>query len=79
MSAMLEQLKDILVNKLKVTPDQVVPEATHEDLELDSLAVVELSLVLEQELGIRISDDELLEAPTIGDMVALMDERSAKV
>ncbi|MEU1787337.1 phosphopantetheine-binding protein [Streptomyces sparsogenes] len=76
---MFDTLKEILVNKLKVTPEQVTPEATRDDVELDSLAVVELSLVLDKEFGIAISDDELLEAPTIGDMARLMEERSAKV
>ncbi|MDH6110600.1 acyl carrier protein [Kitasatospora sp. MAP12-15] len=76
---MFETLKEILVNKLKVTPEQVTPESTKEDIELDSLAVVELSLVLETELGITISDDELLDAETIGDMARLIEERSARV
>ncbi|MEU5609061.1 acyl carrier protein [Streptomyces sparsogenes] len=76
---MFDTLKEILVNKLKVTPEQVTPEATRDDVELDSLAVVELSLVLDKEFDIAISDDELLEAPTIGDMARLMEERSAKV
>jgi acyl carrier protein len=75
---MFDTLKEILVHKLKVSPEQVVPEATKEDVELDSLAVVELSLVLDKEFSIVISDDELLEVATIGDMARLMEERSAK-
>ncbi|KOV78597.1 acyl carrier protein [Streptomyces sp. NRRL WC-3618] len=74
---MFDTLKEMLVSKLKVTPETVTPDATREDIELDSLAVVELSLVLEKELGLTISDDELLEAATVGDMVRLMEERSA--
>ncbi|MFF5566820.1 acyl carrier protein [Streptomyces sp. NPDC012623] len=74
---MFETLKEMLVSKLKVAPEQVTPEATREDVELDSLAVVELSLLLEKELGLQISDDELLEAATMGDMADLMAERSA--
>ncbi|MDT0541990.1 MULTISPECIES: phosphopantetheine-binding protein [Streptomyces] len=76
---MFDTLKEILVHKLKVAPEQVVPEATRDDVELDSLAVVELSLVLDKEFGIVVSDDELLEMPTIGDMARLLEERSAKV
>ncbi|MEV7422222.1 MULTISPECIES: acyl carrier protein [unclassified Streptomyces] len=74
---MFETLKEMLVSKLKVAPEQITPEATREDVELDSLAVVELSLLLEKELGLQISDDELLEAATIRDMADLMAERSA--
>ncbi|MEW2613237.1 acyl carrier protein [Streptomyces sp. NPDC047880] len=76
---MLEQLKEILSNKLKVSPEAITPEATREDIELDSLAVVELSLLLKSELGMDVSDDDLLEAETVADMVRLMEERSAKV
>ncbi|MDO0925256.1 phosphopantetheine-binding protein [Streptomyces sp. TG1A-8] len=76
---MLEQLKEILSNKLKVSPESITPEATREDIELDSLAVVELSLLLKSELDLDISDDDLLEAETVADMVRLMEDRSAKV
>lgn len=76
---MLEQLKEILSNKLKVSSEAIVPTATREDIELDSLAVVELSLLLKSELDLDISDDDLLEAETVADMVRLMEERSAKV
>ncbi|QIQ04048.1 acyl carrier protein [Streptomyces liangshanensis] len=76
---MFEQFKSLLVDKLKVAPDLITPEATREDIELDSLDVVELSLMLNSELGLTISDDELLEAATVGDMVALMEERGAKI
>ncbi|MEU1089960.1 acyl carrier protein [Streptomyces sp. NPDC005576] len=76
---MFEHLKELLVAKLKVTPESVVPEATREDIELDSLAVVELSMILDTELGLSISDDELLEAENVGDIARLMEERSAKI
>ncbi|SDD17975.1 acyl carrier protein [Actinokineospora iranica] len=76
---MFETLKNILVDKLKVSPDQITMEASKEDVELDSLAVVELSLVLEKELGLKISDDELIEVETVGEIVALMTERSVTV
>ncbi|GLZ42495.1 phosphopantetheine-binding protein [Actinokineospora sp. NBRC 105648] len=76
---MFETLKTILVDKLKISPDQITLEASKEDVELDSLAVVELSLVLEKELGLKISDDELIEVDTVGEIVALMNERSVTV
>lgn len=76
---MFEQLKDLLVAKLKVTPESIVPEATREDIELDSLAVVELSMILQTELGVVISDDELLTAENVGEMARMMEERGAKI
>jgi len=76
---MFEQFKNLLVNKLKVSPDLITPEATREDIELDSLAVVELSIMLEAEFGLQVTDDELLEAENVGAMVALLEERGAKI
>lgn len=76
---LLDQFRDILVDTLKIAPESITPEATREDIELDSLAVVELSLLLKAEFGLDVSDDELLEADTVADMVALLAERSATV
>lgn len=79
MSQQFEQLKDILVKNLKVAPELITSEATWQDLEMDSLAMVELSLMLEQELGVGIADEELLELATIGDLVGLLEQRTAAV
>ncbi|MER7394237.1 phosphopantetheine-binding protein [Streptomyces sp. NPDC000151] len=72
---MFDQLKEILAGKLQVPADLITMEATPESIELDSLATVELSLVLDKELGIKISDDALAAARTVGDIVRLMEER----
>ncbi|WP_030382866.1 MULTISPECIES: acyl carrier protein [unclassified Streptomyces] len=76
---MFTALRDILVGPFKVDPEKVTPEATLEQLGLDSLSVVELSLILEKDLGVRVSDDELLGTPTIGAMAELIGERGAPV
>ncbi|NUT46036.1 MAG: acyl carrier protein [Saccharothrix sp.] len=73
---MYETLKQILVDTLKVEPEQITPDATKDDLDLDSLAFVELSMVLGKEHGLHISDDELFDMETVGDIVALMEERA---
>lgn len=61
---------------LKVEPEQITPDATKDDLDLDSLAFVELSMVLGKEHGLHISDDELFDMETVGDIAALMEERA---
>jgi len=76
---LLDQFRDILVDTLKIDRSTITPEATREDIELDSLAVVELSLLLKAEFDLDVSDDELLEAATVADMVALLEKRSATV
>ncbi|MFI6347303.1 acyl carrier protein [Streptomyces sp. NPDC050560] len=79
MQNVFSSLKDILVSKLKVEPELVTPDATRDDVELDSLAVVELAMVLEKEFGVVVSDDELLETENIGSMVTLIEQRIAAV
>ncbi|MFI0776357.1 acyl carrier protein [Streptomyces sp. NPDC021212] len=74
---MFETLKEVLVGKLKAASEKITPEATIEEAELDSLSIVELSIILEKDFTITITDDELLAAPTIGDMAKLMEERNA--
>lgn len=72
---MFETLKQILVSKLKVPESQVTLDATQEDLELDSLAMVELAIIVDKQLGIKVTDDELIAATTISDIVELLEQR----
>nr|WSW64746.1 phosphopantetheine-binding protein [Streptomyces sp. NBC_00995]WSW71207.1 phosphopantetheine-binding protein [Streptomyces sp. NBC_00995] len=76
---MFETLKEMLVSKLKVDPARITPTATREDIELDSLALVELSMLLEQELNIHVSDDDLMATESFGAMVELIESRRAGV
>ncbi|ARP69046.1 acyl carrier protein [Streptomyces pluripotens] len=73
---MYEQLKAIMVDVLLLDADSVHPDATLEEAGIDSLAVVELSLVLSQHHGIEITDDELIELDRVTDIAALMEQRT---
>ncbi|MEV6876109.1 acyl carrier protein [Amycolatopsis sp. NPDC051128] len=72
---MYELLKSVMAEVLLLDVDEVRPDASREDAGLDSLAVVELSMVLSQHHGIEITDDELLELETVAEIVALMEQR----
>jgi acyl carrier protein len=76
---MYELLKTILIEDLKLDPAEVSPDASCEDAGLDSLAVVELSMVLSRRLDIDIPDDELLELKTLAAIVQLIEQRTAGV
>jgi acyl carrier protein len=76
---MFDQLKDLMVNRLKLTAELLVPEATLDEADVDSLSVVELSMLLESEMHVNISDEEILNASNIGEIARLMTERGAKV
>ncbi|GAB4072448.1 acyl carrier protein [Barrientosiimonas marina] len=61
------KVKNIIVDKLEVEESQVTMEASFkEDLEADSLDVVELVMELEDEFDIEIADEEAEKINTVG-------------
>ncbi|GAB3109799.1 hypothetical protein GCM10027160_09280 [Streptomyces calidiresistens] len=72
-----EKLRNILVDELRVAPDLVSPGASLEDIEFDSLTLVELSLLLERDLGVDIEDHELKDVPDLAAMGRLLEQRMA--
>lgn len=75
MSDTQERVTGIIVDLLGVDEDQVVPEARfREDLEADSLDLVELIMAFEEEFEGEISDEEAQKITTVGEAVAYIDE-----
>ncbi len=63
-----ERLKRIISEQLGVEESQVVPSASfEEDLNADSLDLVELIMSLEEEFGIEISEEDAERIRTVGD------------
>lgn len=65
----LNKIKEI-VPKFGVNPDDVTDASTLEDLDMDSLDVVEIMQAIEDDLGIRVPDEDLEDLTTIGDAVS---------
>lgn len=64
------RIKNLLVSELGLDESKVSPEATfEEDLEVDSLGVVELLMALEDEFGVKIPDEEAEEIATVSEAV----------
>lgn len=66
----------IIVDLLGVEEEQVVPAARfREDLEADSLDLVELIMAFEEEFDGEISDEEAQKITTVGEAVTYINER----
>jgi len=73
-----ERVKKIIVEQLGVDPDKVAREARFkEDLEADSLDLVELIMAFEDEFGGEISDEEAQQIKTVGGAVDYLEQRMA--
>jgi acyl carrier protein len=68
----VEELKAVLVS-MGVDEALITPDAVREEVGLDSLGVAELALVMNQEKGIPVTEEELHGAVTVTDVVALLD------
>jgi acyl carrier protein len=70
-----ERLKKIIVEQLGVDEDQVTSEASFvEDLNADSLDLVELIMSLEEEFGMEISDEDAEKIQKVSDAVDYIEE-----
>ena len=74
---MFEKVKEVLMEAINVDEDMIKMEANlKDDLGIDSLAAVELSLELETEFDVRIEDEELAKLVTVADIVRLLDSKA---
>ncbi|MFE1174031.1 acyl carrier protein [Streptomyces sp. NPDC058773] len=70
-----ELITSTLTETFDLDPAEVTPERTFEELGLDSLALVEMGLMLQERTGISLDDVPM--RTTIGELAALMDRSEA--
>lgn len=70
------RLTSLLVSELGLDEDKITPEARfEEDLEVDSLGVVELLMALEDEFGVAIPDEEAESIGTVGEAIDVVSQK----
>jgi acyl carrier protein len=74
------ELKDILVNRVGLPEEAVVddPEASFDDMGLDSLAFVEIQLAMQQEYGFTIPDEDAEHIHKVGQAIDYVNQRLAE-
>jgi acyl carrier protein len=68
-------LAEILEEVAGVTPADATPEKSFtDDLDVDSLSMVEIATAVEDKFGVAIPDDELANIKTVGDAISFIEK-----
>jgi len=79
MTTTSDEIKAIIVDLLGVDEAKVKPEARfREDLEADSLDLVELIMKFEDVFGTEISDEDAQKITTVGEAIMFVDAQKSK-
>jgi acyl carrier protein len=75
-----DDLKQILVERVGIPEESVVddPEASFDDMGLDSLAMVDAQLAVQQEYGFTIPDEDASEITKVGEAIDYVNRRLAE-
>ena len=70
------KMSGLLVDELGLDADKITMDSRfEEDLEVDSLGVVELLMALEDNFGVQIPDEEAEQLTTVGEAVTLVEQK----
>ena len=77
MASIEVRVRDLVVEQLGVSQDQVSPQASFiDDLGADSLDTVELVMAFEEEFGIDIPDEDAEKILVVADAIKYLEENS---
>ncbi len=69
-----DKVREIICEQLEVNEEDVTMDSTMDDLEADSLDLVDIIMSLEDEFQIEISDEALESFTSVGDIVNFIEE-----
>lgn len=68
----LDVLRTTLTTAFEVPDDLITADATLEDLELDSLALAEFGLILQERLGVKVDGEQVTKSTTLADIAGIV-------
>jgi acyl carrier protein len=74
-----EQIEQVVVESLEsfgAEAAQITPEATLEQLDIDSLDLAELSQIVQERFDVELKGSDVAEVKTVGDAIRLIAERA---
>ena len=77
MNVTVDQVRALLVASFGVAAKEVREDVTFAALDVDSLALVELAMMVQKEFGVTIEEDELTAEFTVRDVVNLIEGKKA--
>ncbi|OQC15724.1 MAG: Acyl carrier protein [Firmicutes bacterium ADurb.Bin080] len=74
---MLEKVRKHIAELLGIKEGIITPDSKLvEDLKADSLDIVQMLIVIEDEFNVEFSDDEIASLKTVGDIVAFIEKKN---
>ncbi len=78
-----EEVRQLITDELSelagVKPEEIMPDATLEDLDIDSLDLVELAQIIEERYEVRLERDDFKDVTTIGSAMDAIVNRCVSV
>ena len=75
----LDELRSLMKSEFDLSPDRIQPSTLLiDDLDLDSIDLVDLAVALEESSGLRLEDEELKAVQTVEDAVTMVEAALAR-
>lgn len=77
-SEIFESLKELVAERFDLKRETLTLSTTQKDLGIDSILMVDLMMDVEERLGVTFKNLDLVQNPTLGDIVSLVEANIAR-
>jgi acyl carrier protein len=77
-SEIFESLKELVAERFDLRRETLTLSTTQKDLGIDSILMVDLMMDVEERLGVTFKNLDLVQNPTLGDIVSLVEANTAR-